>query len=281
MHTNQHGTRTINFFDPQAVKALNTALLYTHYKLQYWDIPEGYLCPPIPGRADYIHHAADLLARANKGKTPRGHQLQCLDIGTGANCIYPILANSIYHWQCTSSDIDQQALASARKIIDSNQQLKKHVELRQQNNAQHILQGIISPKDTFDLTICNPPFHSSKADATAGSLRKLSNLKKKKVSKAQLNFAGQSNELYCPGGEKAFVSQYIQESKNYATQVLWFSSLISKKDNLPTLYKALKAVKAQQVETIPMGQGNKQSRILAWSFLSSKQQISWAQFRWK
>ena len=41
---------------------LNRAILMHHYGVKSWDIPAGYLCPPIPGRADYIHSVADLLA---------------------------------------------------------------------------------------------------------------------------------------------------------------------------------------------------------------------------
>ena len=58
---NPLGVQTINFFNPQAVKALNKALLISYYGIRYWDIPKQYLCPPIPGRADYIHYIADLI----------------------------------------------------------------------------------------------------------------------------------------------------------------------------------------------------------------------------
>ena len=66
------GALSIDFADPRAVKALNLALLTAHYGVRGWDIPEGYLCPPIPGRADYVHHLADLLARRRGGAIPRG-----------------------------------------------------------------------------------------------------------------------------------------------------------------------------------------------------------------
>ncbi len=90
--------QTIDFSNPNAVKALNKALnkalLMANYNIQNWDIPENYLCPPIPGRVDYIHYIADLLATTNNGITPLGEAIQVLDIGVGANCIYPILGNS-------------------------------------------------------------------------------------------------------------------------------------------------------------------------------------------
>ncbi|MEE6801750.1 RlmF-related methyltransferase, partial [Escherichia coli O8:H10] len=81
------GEPTVNFADPEAVKALNKALLAHFYGVKHWDIPDGFLCPPVPGRADYIHHLADLLAETSvDGAIPR--QTSVLDIGTGANCIY-------------------------------------------------------------------------------------------------------------------------------------------------------------------------------------------------
>ena len=95
---NPLGIQTINFFNPQAVKALNKALLVTYYGIRYWDIPKQYLCPPIPGRADYIHYIADLIQP--NGTTPhltagdangQKSKCRCLDIGVGANCIYPII----------------------------------------------------------------------------------------------------------------------------------------------------------------------------------------------
>ena len=58
---NKFDDLSIDFANPDAVKALNRALLKFHYGIEHWDVPDGYLCPPIPGRADYIHHIADLL----------------------------------------------------------------------------------------------------------------------------------------------------------------------------------------------------------------------------
>ena len=59
---NPRGRTTIDFQNTQAVRMLNRALLSTHYEIGFWDIPASYLCPPIPGRGDYIHYLADLLA---------------------------------------------------------------------------------------------------------------------------------------------------------------------------------------------------------------------------
>ena len=263
---NKYGDESINFFDPAAVKMLNKALLQHHYGIEFWDIPEGYLCPPIPGRADYIHHIADLLAEKNKGKTPTGNNIKCLDIGVGANCVYPIIGHQEYGWSFVGSDIDPVAAGSAGKIVASNPSLKVHVEIRLQANAQNFFRGIIQSGEHFDLTICNPPFHASAADARSGSIRKLKNLKGKNISKPVLNFGGQNKELCCEGGEAGFVQNMIQESREYENACGWFSTLISKESNLKGVYKTLEQTGAKTVKTIPMGQGNKKSRIVAWSF---------------
>jgi 23S rRNA (adenine1618-N6)-methyltransferase len=84
---NVYEDESIDFANPKAVKWLNKALLKHYYNMEYWDIPTGYLCPPIPGRADYIHHIADLLAGSNNGKIPTGSRIKCMDIGVGASCV--------------------------------------------------------------------------------------------------------------------------------------------------------------------------------------------------
>ena len=69
---NAYGSQSIDYADADAVKALNRALLKHAYGLEAWDIPAGFLCPPIPGRSDYLHYLADLLAESKGGKVPRG-----------------------------------------------------------------------------------------------------------------------------------------------------------------------------------------------------------------
>ena len=265
---NPYGDESIDFANPAAVKLLNKALLKHFYSIDYWDIPPHYLCPPIPGRADYIHHIADLLGSDYKGKIPKGKQIRCLDIGVGANCVYPIIGHTEYGWSFVGSDIDPVAIASATQIVKSNIVLNEAIELRIQRNKHHIFDGIIKKDERFDLTICNPPFHASLAEAQAGSIRKLNNLTHKKTVKPTLNFGGQNNELWYEGGEERFVANMIVESKEFANACIWFSTLISKQTHLQSAYKILQKVEAVEVKTIPMGQGNKISRILAWTFLS-------------
>lgn len=266
---NPYGVQTVDFFNPQAVKALNKALLISYYGIRYWDIPKHYLCPPIPGRADYIHYIADLIqpdALKDGSEETRKSKCRCLDIGVGANCIYPIIGHTEYGWTFVGADIDPISLDNARKIVTCNPILAHKIELRLQKDNQHIFDGIITPDDYFDVTICNPPFHSSKEEAEEGTLRKLSSLKGEKIKKAQLNFGGNANELWCEGGELRFLLNMIAESQKYRKNCGWFTSLVSKEKNLDKLYAKLKAVNASEYQIIKMHQGTKSSRILAWRF---------------
>lgn len=274
---NKFGIETIDFSNPLAVKTLNKALLQTYYDIQNWDIPKNYLCPPIPGRADYIHYIADLLAETNNGQIPEGNSVMGLDIGTGANLIYPILGNSIYNWSFVATDIYKTSIENCSKIIEANPKLIDAISLQQQTESRFIFKNIIIPEDRFTFTMCNPPFHASAEEANKSTSRKVSNLnpKEKKNTNPVLNFGGQNAELWCNGGEIGFVTQMIYESVKYASQCLWFTTLVSKKENLSSIYKTLKKVNAVSVKTIEMSQGQKNSRIVAWSFLSNTEQQKW------
>ncbi len=272
---NEHAIKTIDFSNPEAVKALNKALLKTHFGIQKWDIPANYLCPPIPGRADYIHYLADLLASSNNGIIPEGETVQGLDIGIGANCIYPIIGNAAYGWSFVGTDIDEKAIQNCKKIIQNNPNLIDAISLQLQTESRFIFKNIFTPEDKFTFTICNPPFHNSKEEATKASIRKINNLENTRTKNPVLNFGGQNAELWCEGGEIGFVTQMIYESAKYPMQCLWFTTLVSKKENLSSLYKTLNKVSAVDIKTIDMAQGQKTSRIVAWTFLSHEQQKAW------
>lgn len=276
---NKYGDESIDFFNPAAVKELNKALLLHHYDLEYWDIPEHYLCPPIPGRADYIHNIADLL-KGNSSEIPQGNHIRGLDIGVGANCIYPIIGQHEYGWSFIGSDTDEKAISSAKEIEQRNYNLKSTVEIRRQEKSNDFFHNILKPEEKVDFTICNPPFHASLDDAQKASLKKLKNLKGKRPSKALLNFGGQQNELWTKGGEARFVKDMIYESKQFGKQCFWFTSLISKEVTLKPTYKVLQKVNATEVKTIEMGQGNKISRFIAWTFLTEQEQKDWIATRW-
>lgn len=269
--SNPLGQATIDFQDVGAVRMLNRALLKTHYNVDFWDIPDGYLCPPIPGRVDYIHYLADLLAESNNQETPRGRHIKALDIGTGASLVYPLTGQSEYGWDFTGVDIDAGALKSAKKICDVN---KLKITLRRQTEPENIFKGVIEASDTFHVTMCNPPFHASMEQANKGTQRKWANLGKGPSQK--LNFGGQSAELWCPGGEIKFLARMVEQSMEFAEQCLWFTSLVSKKDNLKPLNRILGKANVADFKVVEMAQGQKTSRFIAWTYVKKNQRALFA-----
>ncbi len=278
---NKFGDDSVDFANPVAVKLLNKALLNYYYGVKNWDFPEDNLCPPIPGRADYLHYLADLLGQSNFGEIPLGDKIKGLDVGVGANCIYPIIGVTEYGWSFVGSDINESSVESAKNIVQSNSVLEGKVECVLQENSENSFTGILSEDSKFDFTMCNPPFHSSTEEAQKSSRRKVKNLTGKKVAKAELNFAGVDNELTYEGGEHAFIHSMIKESAEFSKNCYWFTTLVSKKSNLKGIYKALNDLEVGQIKTIPIGTGNKNSRIIAWSFLSKEEQKEWRETRWK
>lgn len=276
--TNPAGDPTLDFFNPAAVRALNAVILEDSYQLQHFTLPEGYLCPPVPGRADYVHHVADLLAET-LGKIPQGPSFRLLDIGTGASAIYGLLASRLYQWQPVMVDTDQPALLNAQLIWQKNREVLGEGKFLLQPHPHRFLDGIVAKDDFFDVLLCNPPFHGSEEEAQLRADKKFRSLTKDKRQTRVLNFGGQSAELWYPGGELAFISGLMKESVRYAGQCFWFTTLVSRQSSLPDLYNVLDTVQAQRVRTISMGQGNKRSRVLCWTFFNFKQEKAWR--KWK
>ena len=275
---NKHGVDSIDFSNAKAVKLLNRALLKKYHQVQYWDIPDGFLCPPIPGRLDYLCHLNDFLEEQglNQVLALNNEKVNALDIGTGANMVYAMLASQVFNWKVTGSDIEKLSINWASELVKQNKNLKKSIRLVHQPNKQHIFKGVIKEGEYYDLTLCNPPFHASEAEAMAGSQRKNKNLNRNKLKRGsqvasikdnnQLNFAGRNNELWCQGGELSFIKNMMDESSLFVQQVGAFSCLVSKKENLPALKSHLSKLKQVQHKVVDMKQGAKISRILIWWF---------------
>ena len=262
--TTPHGIVSLPFQDANAVFLLNKALLLHTYRVENWSLPAGYLCPPVPSRADYLHHIADILSEA--GVVPTGKKVKILDVGSGANCIYPLLGHSLYGWQFVAADTDKKAVEWAKRIVAANTSHHKHIELRWQSQPKSIFNHLLKPNEQFDCTMCNPPFFGSMQEAIDENAQKNNALRPTDNTNEAFNFGGQPNELWCDGGETAFVAQMIRESATVRTQSRWFSSLISRAKHLPKLQKILHNVGAQNVKINEIKTGNKIVRILFWQF---------------
>ena len=264
---NKFETETINFADPLAVKVLNRSLLMNDYGIEFWDFPDDNLCPPIPGRVDYIHNLADLL-RSSKII----ENATVVDVGVGANCVYPLLGNAEYDWNFIGTDIDKKSIDRAEKIVKKNK-LSDVIQFKHQKDSGNIFKNIFMEEDRFSASMCNPPFFGSQQEAMLANARKLEGLGNSTTQSR--NFSGKQQELWYKGGEKAFVHTYLYESSMFKTQCFWYSTLVSKKENVQSIYDSLNKLGATEIKTIPMHQGNKVTRIIAWTFLSKEEQKDW------
>jgi 23S rRNA (adenine1618-N6)-methyltransferase len=287
---------SIDFSEQKAVKLLNRGLLFNRYNLKYWDFPDGYLIPPIPGRAEYIHHIADLISENSEdGELLLGGRVRGLDIGTGSTLIYPLIGHLEYGWNFTGSDIDLEALKSADKIISENSKVLStdSIKLCYQKYSNNVFKNIFRHKnEKFVFSMCNPPFHSSMAVSFAGTDRKWRGLgREDKLSDKLplsntttdtnvessgnhvLNFGGRELELSCKGGEVGFIKTMIDESSDDSVRcrIKWFTCIVSKKTNMATLKKYIKNMEPYskrpfEVREIDMSVGNKKFQFLAWTY---------------
>ncbi|PHJ23896.1 23s rrna methyltransferase [Cystoisospora suis] len=248
---NRHGGNHLDLRDQLALYSLSKALLMECYGLEF-DLPlaeEKFLVPCVPSRANYVHHAADLLVdveleatlylelhrpardvdRVNalvKETAPlRGEGVRILDIGVGANCIYPLLGATEYGWSFVGTDVSERSLAVAQRNVDSNG-LGSRISLRHQPNSQCYFEGAVEAGDLFALCMCNPPFHESAAQINVCPVRSLE---------------AQDHELMCEGGELQFIKGMIAESRRRCAQFMWFSSLVARAATIRELKKVMRS----------------------------------------
>ena len=266
---NPSGEETIDFSSSEAVFALNKSMLLADFKLGDYELPSGYLIPPVPGRLDYLLHVRDFLTE--KFNVSENSQLNGLDMGSGANGIYCILGAQYFNWKMVGSETDAKAVEIANANIQKTKGLNDKIEIRHQQDKGSLFKNTIQANEQFDFVVCNPPFHSSKEEALKGSLRKVKNLGGYAAKeKFLLNFEGQANELWCNGGEVLFIKRLIKESVGFKNQVKVFSTLVAKSESVAAIKKQLSKVKAN-FEVIPMALGNKKGRYVMWWFESSKE----------
>ncbi|WP_116127928.1 23S rRNA (adenine(1618)-N(6))-methyltransferase RlmF [Lewinella sp. IMCC34183] len=247
------GRTSLDFSRREALLHLNRALLLRDYGLRHWDLPDGHLVPPLPGRLDYVHAVADLVPDA----------CRILDIGTGASLIYPILGVREYGWEVVGSEIHPHSLRVARAIVTANLVLRGRIEVREQPQPEHVFAGVVRAGERFSATLCNPPFFPSREAAVRAGQKKWSKLGRQD---AGLSFGGADTELWTPGGEVQFLRQLIGESRAVGEQVGWFTTLVSKKGYLETARHQLERLEAVEIRVVPLEQGNKKSRMLAWTY---------------
>ena len=267
---NAWGGASIDYSNQEALEELTRSLLAQFYNIRQWALPAGYLCPPVPQRADYIHTLADLLnaslAVARSDREAVGPNIRGLDIGTGASCIYSLLGLREYGWSFIASDVDCTALTNAEAILAANG-LSRQVSLRRQEDPSRILRGILLRGESVAFTVCNPPFHETLGHAQKAATTKWRRLSKGREVSDVKNYQGQEVELCCEGGEVGFVLRLVEESARPRFQMacLWYSSLLSRQSSIQPIYERLGELGAKR-RRFEICQGRNVKWVIAWSF---------------
>ncbi|GAA5956908.1 hypothetical protein JCM8115_003858 [Rhodotorula mucilaginosa] len=263
------GRSTLDFQDEAAVRALNGALLKRDFDLDV-ETPSDRLCPSVPGRLDYVLHCLELVRQTRRaralGAVP---EIQTgLDVGTGASAIYPLLAvryaasrapQDFANLRMLATDINEKSLAIAKSNAERNGLAEAISVHRVEPDGPIFPPAVVDSASHIEFTMCNPPFY--------GSAEEIASLE---AGKASLPFAictGADNEMVTPGGEVAFVSRMIRETRTLGrSRIKWFTSLLGKYSSIAPLIDELKSCKIlnYHVSALPM-RGHTTRWVLSWS----------------
>ncbi|CAA0807760.1 methyltransferases [Striga hermonthica] len=278
------GRPKIDWTDFNATRELTRVLLLHDHGINWW-IPDGQLCPTVPNRSNYIHWIEDLLASDIIGVSKSDDDvIKGFDIGTGANCIYPLLGASVLGWKFVGSDITDVAVEWANRNVESNPNISDLIEirrvgteditsqveelqtggsagLRRSYNGPPVLLGVVKDGEIFDFCMCNPPFFETMEEAGLNP---------------KTSCGGTLEEMVCFGGELAFITRIIEDSVKLKHTFRWYTSMVGRKYNLSILVSELWNVGATVVKTTEFVQGRTSRWGLAWSFLSIARKITLA-----
>jgi len=277
------GGGRLDFSDPAAVAALSRALLMRRFRLDGWTCPVGALVPPIAARAAYLRRMGLIVG----GGSPPPRSLAVLDVGCGANLIFPLLAASpVFGWSATGLDVTPAALAGAAANLALNSSLAGRVRLVAGDPAGRppILEPVFGAgaswaaaaaaagdaRFPFDFSVCNPPFFESAAARAATA--------KDPGAPRGGGHAGSAAEtVWEGGGEAGFVCALAAESAGHAHRVTWWSSMLGRKASLTAVRGVLKGLSpAPEVRTFTLAEGGGRTTrwVVAWSWVAAEASLA-------
>ena len=233
---------------------MDKSILNYYFNIKYYDIPKGFLIPPIPSRINYINLINSIITKLIKDIDIKN--IIGIDIGTGANIIYPILGYSIYKWKFICTEINNEAYNNAKLILQKNN-LENNINIIKQNNKDNIFISILNRENKYIFSMCNPPYYNYENEI------KLEDKKRDN----EYNF----DEIYYKNGEYGFFQRYFEESICYKNNVFLYTILIGKKINAENIYDKLSSyndiIKIYNMQKILTG--NNVRYIIYWSFFNN------------
>ncbi|CAH6785930.1 RNA N6-adenosine-methyltransferase METTL16 [Phodopus roborovskii] len=253
---NLSGRVSLNFKDPEAVRALTCTLLREDFGLSI-DIPLERLIPTVPLRLNYIHWVEDLIGHqvSDKSTLRRG-----IDIGTGASCIYPLLGATLNGWYFLATEVDDMCFNYAKKNVEQNNlsDLIKVVKVPQKTLLMDALKE--ESEIVYDFCMCNPPFFANQLEAQGVNSRN-----SRRPPPSSVNTGG-ITEIMAEGGELEFVKRIIHDSLQLKKRLRWYSCMLGKKCSLAPLKEELRIQGVPKVTFTEFCQGRTMRWALAWSF---------------
>lgn len=253
---NLSGRVSLNFKDPEAVRALTCTLLREDFGLSI-DIPLERLIPTVPLRLNYIHWVEDLIGHqaSDKSTLRRG-----IDIGTGASCIYPLLGATLNGWYFLATEVDDMCFNYAKKNVEQNNlsDLIKVVKVPQKTLLMDALKE--ESEIIYDFCMCNPPFFANELEAQGVNSRN-----SRRPPPSSVNTGG-ITEIMAEGGELEFVKRIIHDSLQLKKRLRWYSCMLGKKCSLAPLKEELRIQGVPKVTFTEFCQGRTMRWALAWSF---------------
>ncbi|KAF9448929.1 hypothetical protein P691DRAFT_728779 [Macrolepiota fuliginosa MF-IS2] len=251
--------KTIDFRNEQAQRCLTQALLYRDFRVQL-TLPEDRLCPPVPNRLNYVLWIQDII-RAHRFlfrediRTIRG-----MDIGTGASAIYPLLACKMEpSWEFIATEIDNKSYSCAERNIQVNQ-LQERIHLVRASPDKALLfplEDYSGPP--FDFIMCNPPFYSSRAEVARSA-------EFKELPPNGACTGADTEMIYPPGGEAAFIGQMVDESERFGLKCRWYTSMVGKMSTMSEIVVMLRKRSVRTYAMTEFVQGQTRRWGIAWSY---------------
>ncbi|CAO2644162.1 RNA N6-adenosine-methyltransferase METTL16 [Lemmus lemmus] len=249
---NLNGRVSLNFKDPEAVRALTCTLLREDFGLSI-DIPLERLIPTVPLRLNYIHWVEDLIGHQDSDKST-------LRRGTGASCIYPLLGATLNGWYFLATEVDDMCFNYAKKNVEQNNlsDLIKVVKVPQKTLLMDALKE--ESEIIYDFCMCNPPFFANELEAQGVNSRN-----SRRPPPSSVNTGG-ITEIMAEGGELEFVKRIIHDSLQLKKRLRWYSCMLGKKCSLAPLKEELRIQGVRKVTFTEFCQGRTMRWALAWSF---------------
>lgn len=249
-----NGKVYIDFKDPEAIRILTKCLLIKDFGLTV-TLPSNNLVPALPLRLNYLHWLSDIFEHL------KFENVVGIDIGCGASCIYPLLANKLKSWKMFALETNEESVKSANENVKQNQ-LASFITIIKQNSDEIFSNQIFKDTDSVDFCMCNPPFFDTQMDLKYEPKKNRTGGRKSPTSFR----TGCSTELEVEGGEEAFIKQIIEKSCSLKNAIRVYTTMVGHQRNVAPIINFLTSKGITNYIQTEFCQGQTTRWGIAWAF---------------